>query len=197
MIIPTLKQLENTFQLVSLEVDTSKESDYTPNRYTVDDREMDLEGVLDEIKETPSYSKTIDVVGNQWDEASKRIIYDQPAILKVINDQVQNGIFDQIMTVVEKERLLGKLNNVSDIEAYKLVGDYLQSQNAFAQPAGQPKSTSSVTPKTKSTSSDPKVVSKKKAASGTKKAPGSKVEQDFNPLSMSDEDFEKIAVNRY
>mgnify|MGYP001555413170 CR=1 FL=1 len=129
------------------------------------------------------------MIGNKWDERSKQVLVDQPQVIKVINEHVSNGIYDKIMSVVERERILGRLSGLSDIEAYKQVGDALNAQGAFN---GQPSSTEPQ-PSVKATNNkvDPNVASKKKAASATRSKPTVKKQNDFNPLSMSDEEFEK------
>ena len=44
---------------------------------------------------------------------------------------------------------------------------------------------------------DPKLVSKKRAASSTQKTAPSKLPDDFNPLGMSDEEFGKLVVPKF
>lgn len=178
-----------------LDIDTNEDSNYKPNTYTVDDKQVELDGILEEIRDTNSFNTTIDVISNKWDEASKRVLYDNPNIIKIINEHVNSGIYDQISSVVESEKMLGRLTGMSDIEAYKAVGDALNAQGKFNNPANQQQvsNKSTVTKKV-----DPKLKDRKKAASSTKGKPSSsKVNDNFNPLSMSDEEFEKMASNKF
>ena len=114
-----------------LDLDASNAGAYKPTRHTVDDRELELDAVLDEIQETPSYTRTLDVVSNQWDASSKNVIANSPQVLKVINSHVQSGVFDLIVKEVEREKMFGRLSGLSDIEAYRQVGDAIQARGGF------------------------------------------------------------------
>lgn len=177
-----------------MDIDADEPTDYKPNTYTVNDKEVELDAVLDDIKESPAYAETIDVVGNKWDKASKQIILETPVMLRVINAHIENGIYKQITDVVEHERTLGRLTDISDFAAYKLVGDAMQAKGAFTgmQPATAPAAPPDDVPK-----ADPALKNRKRAASPTKNAPGKKAPADFNPLAVSDEEFEKIAGSQY
>ena len=180
-----------------LDMDVSK-SEYKPNTYTVDDKELELDAVLEQIQDTPTYSQTISVVGNKWDGPSKQVVAQNPQLLRVINDHMASGIYDRISTEVERERMLGRLIGIPDIEAYRLVGDAIEARGGFAdlakpaiQPAPVPATPLRVTPKAKA--EDPAIRAKKLAASAPKPAaPVKAAEMDFNPLSLSDDEFSKL-----
>ena len=181
-----------------LEMDVSK-SDYKPNTYTVHDREIELDSVLSDIQDTPTYSKTISIVGNKWDGESKKIIVENPQLIKVINDHMASGVFDLISNEVERQRALNRLNGVSDIEAYRLVGDEMHNRGALrpaSQPAQKVPGTVREPVPTKPAAQNQDTRSKKLAASTPKAAAPVKNDPDFNPLAMSDEDFAKIGNPR-
>ena len=181
-----------------LEMDVSK-SDYKPNTYTVHDREVELDSVLSDIQDTPTYSKTISIVGNKWDGESKKIIVENPQLIKVINDHMANGVFDLISNEVDRQRALNRLNGVSDIEAYRLVGDEMHNRGALrpaSQPAQKVPGTVREPVPAKPTAQNQDTRSKKLAASTPKAAAPVKNDPDFNPLAMSDEDFAKIGNPR-
>ena len=181
-----------------LEMDVSK-SDYKPNTYTVHDREVELDSVLSDIQDTPTYSKTISIVGNKWDGESKKIIVENPQLIKVINDHMANGVFDLISNEVDRQRALNRLNGVSDIEAYRLVGDEMHNRGALrpaSQPAQKVPGTVREPVPTKPAAQHQDTRSKKLAASTPKAAAPVKNDPDFNPLAMSDEDFAKIGNPR-
>lgn len=184
-----IKKLIKESGIDPMEIDVDAESDYKPNTYTVDDRQMELDEVLDSIQDTPTYSQTINVVSNKWDAASKQTISNNPQLLEVINDHMASGIYEQVSNVVERERTLGRLKGLSDLEAYRQVGDALHAKGQFEQKA--PVETGKkVVPKRKTKTEDPTLKRKKRAASSTKTKPAAKA-PDFNPLGMSDDDFEK------
>ena len=180
-----------------LDIDTEKEDEYRPSTYTVDDKEVELDGVLDEIRDTQSFKDTLGIITNKWDDSSKQVLYDNPGLIKVINEHVGAGVYTKIAGVIESERMFGRLTNMTDLEAYKHVGDAIMAKGGFQTSTEQPDTTESTdaAPVTKKT--DPKLNERRKAASSTKSASSSKKTNDFNPLAMSDEDFEKVSGSQF
>lgn len=166
---------------------------YQPSQRTVDDREVELDTVLDELRDSETYDQTLDVVGSKWDDQSKQIVADQPQLLKVINGHIASGVYDLISTEVERERVFGRLSDVSDIEAYRQIGDAMQESGAFDHLFSKETALVKNTPKA-ATPKPERVDSKKRrdkrrAASPSKPAAPSSGKADYNPLSMSDEEF--------
>lgn len=183
-----------------MDLAAEKASAYKQTAYAVDDREIELDTVLDELRDSPAYTRTLDVVSNKWDVASKQVVAQQPQLLKVISGHVANGIYDLISTEIERERVFGRLKGLSDIEAYRQVGDAIQARGGFdhlAQSQGQPKSTEPVIVQPKPKVEDDKLKDKRRAASSTKPAAPGAAAQDYNPLSMSDEEFAKLATPKF
>jgi len=175
-----------------LDIDTSEEVNYKPGNYAVTDKEFQLNQVLDEIKQTPSFDKTIRIVGKEWDSASKEVISSNPEIIGIINEHVFNGVYDKVQAVVDTERALGRLK-VSDIEAYREVADMLAQRGEIVSPGNEVNTpTPASVPKTKT--QDPAVVQqKRKAAAGTRKTAGKTDNASANYLNMTDDEFMKLA----
>ena len=182
-----------------MDIAADKAGEYSPKIHTVDEREFALDTVLDEIQASPSYNRTLSIVSSEWDGASKQLISDTPQLIKVINDHVERGIYDIINTEVEREKMLGRLTGLSDLEAYRKVGDAIQARGGFNHLSDQQEKTSEkvvVQPKPKA-ADDEKLKEKKRAASSSKPGVAKTVEEDFNPLNLSDEDFIKLAAERF
>ena len=186
-----------------MDLDAEKASAYRQTAYTVDDREIELDTVLDELQGSPAYNRTLDVVGTKWDAASKQVIAGAPQLLRVINDHIASGIYDVISKEVENERMFGRLNGLSDIEAYRKVGDALHARGAFnqlvqgsSQDQRQPAPGTVVPPKPKAVGDD-KRNAKKRAASSTKPALSPAQGEDFDPLALSDEEFSKLVNKKF
>jgi len=195
-----IKKLVKDSGLDPLDIDTDNIA-YKPNAYNVSDSEVALDGILDDIRDTSTFNTTIDIIGNKWDETSKDIIAKDPNIIKVINEHVGSGIFKKVSEVVERERILGRLNGLSDIEAYKQVGDAINANGGFGDPVQatptQPTSTSKSNSVNKANNPvDPKLKDKRKAAGSTKSKP-SKAKPQFDVLNMSDEEFEKMSASKF
>jgi hypothetical protein len=185
-----------------LELDADKAAGYKPTVRKIDEREVELDAVLDEIQTTPSYQRTIEIVSKEWDGPSKQVIADSPGLLRLINQHVQAGIYDLINTEVERERMFGRLQGLSDLQAYKQVGDAVQARGGFDHlgqaPQGQPNTPKPavVVPNTLKEEEE-RLKDKKRAASSPKPAAATTTPKDFNPLSMSDAEFSKLAQSRY
>lgn len=176
------------------DLNAEQDSDYSPKTYTVDDREIELDEVLDEIRTTPTFNDTIDLLSNKWDEQSRQIAVQNPQVIRTINEHMQNGIYAQIQPILERERMLGKLDGLSDLQAYRQIGDRL-----FA--AGKLNATSKSNdpaPKAKKPAPKPKPQNKqrKRAVAPPRKQSSNSIPSDFNPLALSDEEFEKQFSDR-
>lgn len=182
-----------------MDLDAEKAGAYKQSTYAVDDREMELDTVLDELQGTATYTRTLDVVSNKWDVASKQTVSQSPQLLKVINDHVASGIYDLISKEVDRERVFGRLKGLSDIEAYRQVGDSIQARGGFNHvgkaPVEKPAAPVIVVPKPKV--EDDKLKDKRRAASATQPAASTGVKADFNPLDLSDEDFGKLGNPKF
>jgi hypothetical protein len=183
-----------------MDFDAEKAGEYKPKIHSVDDREMDLDTVLEELQDTPSYNQTLQIVSKQWDGPSKQVIADSPQLLKVINGHVASGIYGLISAEVERERVFGRLNGLSDIEAYRQVGDAIQARGGFNHLGSSQAKTNTppvvVTPKPKKVDDD-KLNAQRRAASSTKPATPAAVLKEYNPLGLSDEEFMKVADGRF
>jgi len=180
-----------------MDLDAKKAEGYKPPSHKVDTKELELDEVMDEIQHSPAYPRTLEVVGKTWDATSRGIVAQHPQLLKVINAQIESGVFDQITAKVERDRLFGKFTGVSDIEAYRQVGAELQAQTTSNSPGRQeqPKVEVKQIVQPKPEKTDDEALKKKKiAAGGSKPTTPAAPAQDFNPLALSDEEFSKIRI---
>jgi len=182
-----------------LDIDQDADADYAPSKHTVDDAELAFDEVISVIQDTPTFSTTLEIVGDKWDNKSKLQVRESPQLLKIINDQVANGIYDTISQQVDKERMFGRLEGLSDIEAYHSVGDKIDKEGGFdhlnlSQAKVEPKTTPAqkILSVAKPAVKDVNLKDKKRAASPTKAgAPKAKAKQDYSYLALSDDEFEK------
>jgi hypothetical protein len=182
-----------------MDIDTSADSSYRSKDRRVTDEEYRFTSTLEEVASNPAGKEVVASINKDWDRKSKDAIWADPNIMRVLTSQKESGIFDQITTEIERRQTLGKLQGVAFIQAYKDVGEEMTQAGSFkAQatdentvPDPSQKSTQRVvktsTAKRNAVSNNDKV----KAASAPKSTPASKAKEDFNPLSMTDEEFEK------
>ncbi len=179
------------------DINIEEESDYTPSKYKVNDAEVDLDMVLAEIKDSPHYDKTIEVVSEVWDDKSKQKVAESPQLLTIINDHLASGVYELISQKVEKERMFGRLTGISDIDAYQKIGDAIQAEGGFDHLFKE--NTDTKTPDkpvkripTDKSKDDKGRKDKKRAAAPPKGGvTAKKTNEDFNPLALSDEEFDK------
>jgi len=184
-----------------LDLDESKAADYKPSVRRIDDREIELDQVLEEIQDSPAFNRTLHVVSKEWDQTSRQIIAEQPQLLKVLNAHMENGVFDMIAKELEHERMMGRLTGLSDIEAYRKIGDAIHARGGFnslgrqgnTAPAAKPM----MPPSKPKSESVEKVKEKKRAASPTVVSTPKAPPKEFNPLAMSDEEFSKLIKPQY
>lgn len=190
-----INQLLREGNIDPMDLDKDESEEYTPNTYTVEDAEVDLEMVLSDIRDTAEYKDTLNVVNNKWDEASRQVILKNPEALRTLHSHVEMGLYPKIQEIVESERVLGKLNNLSDIAAYKYVAEVLEKAGAFNQsPDTGKKPDSTKRKRTADKQKNQERTAKKKAASSPTSSPQKKggIPDDINILSMSDEEFAKF-----
>lgn len=180
---------------LSLDSDDNSE-EYKPGNYSVTDQEMALENVLDDVQSSPHYGRLMEVIGKEWDSSSKQVLGQNPAVISIIHNQMANGVFELISEEMHRQKALGGLTGLTDLEAYKQIGDSIQAAGGFDHIAQKQETTKPPAKKrvpSKSKAEDDKLKQRRKAASPTKGSDTSKKKNlaDFNPLNMSDEEFQK------
>lgn len=172
-----------------LDIDGS--ADYVPSNYNVSDQSLQLDEVLADLRGTPSFATTLQVVTEKWDKQSQNVIAENPELLRVINSHVDNGVYEKVMAQVNKARMLGQLTNVPDIVAYKMVGDELAKtqESQGVKPAGTVIAKQAEPIKQNVDLN----VNKRKQAVAPSKGKSKTVEEEFNPLNLSDDEFLRLA----
>ena len=192
-------------KLDPLDLSADKAAEYQPKTYKIDERELELDAVLQEIKDSEHYTRTLKVVSDKWDERSKAVIVANPEVLRIINEHMASGVYDITAKKLDNERMLGRMKGLSDIEAYKQIADQLNAEGAFnnlvasgstTKPTQEVKTPAPAKPApAKLSKAEQDAIDAKKRAAGSTKtvAPtGKTVAADFNPLNMSDEEFAKL-----
>lgn len=181
-----------------LDVDVKTETTYKPSDYSVSDTELELDSVLDDIKSSPNYAKTLTTVTKEWDDNSRNQAGANPNIIRIINRQMDSGVYDTVMEAVKYDRSIGNLKGLSDLEAYKTTGNRLEQEGVFnSVNSGQNTDVNSTVTQTNQ-KTEQKRKAQKKAAGPTKTTTKkvNKLPSDFNPLDLSDEEFEKFDPKR-
>lgn len=174
-----------------LDIDTEGSADYQPKNHSVGDKEFALDTVLEDLKDSPTFTKTIDVLTKEWDPKSKTAVADTPEIITIIDNHMSNGVYDKVNAVMQQEKALGKLTGVSDLDAYMQITAQLQETGVLTT-AGKQTDPATV-------SSDAKAIKLAEEAERTKareaaapvKHVATKEKAKTAFLNLSDDDFLK------
>lgn len=196
-----IKKLVKDSGLNPLEMDVEAESNYQAGDHRVADEEINFRTALDDLRSQPKGQESLVLMNTTWDQPSKAVLWKQPALMKIMHQQIESGVYGLINAEVERKRTLGQIPiDAPFLDAYKLVGDELAKAGAFndlASPGG------TTTPGTKTaiakTSATPNPVVKNGAqatAAAATRTSASPVKKIVNPLAMSDEEFLKQMEHR-
>lgn len=191
-----------------LDIDTNTESTYQEGSYQVTDQEVAFRTQLDDVMSTDSGKEMLTDINKSWDQVSKDVLWHQPELMSIIQEQRESGIYTTITEEMDRRRTMGQLPaNTPFLEAYKAIGDELHQQGVFTSeeaedpsikpeqgsdpaPSADPKPEKGAVVATRPASPRPSVDNGDKAgaAATTRSAPG-KAKEATNFLSMSDDDF--------
>jgi hypothetical protein len=164
-----------------------EEKEYSKKSYSITDKEYEVDEVINELKTSENFDKVIGIVDG-FDDNSKQMIIDSPEIMKVLDGHVSSGVYDAIVAKIEQEKALGRLGNVSELEAYETIGKKMYESGELKIANEEPPSPKQEVKK----SIDKKVEKARKSMAPVKSKPVKKrSKQEYNPLAMSDEEFEK------
>lgn len=182
-----------------MDIDTGSESTYKPSSHAVSDAEFRFTDTIKEVASDPVGKSLIIDINKTWDDSSKQALWEDPDLLPILREQRENGVFDKISGEITKRQTLGTLSlNEPFIHAYLKVGKEMDAKGLLVPATASAQATSPGQPsqnkvletrtarRTKVTNSD-----KARAASPVRTSGSKTVSQDFNPLAMSDEEFEK------
>jgi len=180
-----------------LDIDTEVPIDYKPTDYSVTDKEYHLDQILDEIKDTDTFNKTINVLTKEWDVKSKSTISDNPEIIGIINSHMGNGVFDKVNAMLQQEKALGKLSGIADVDAYRQIAEHMHKTGILHEQGSNKKGTPKVSSETETNSqANANRNKQRKAVAPVKQTTTKKTTSNEDFLGLSDEEFMKKYANR-
>jgi hypothetical protein len=188
--VGAIRKLVKDSGIDTFDLDSEDGPAYQPKNHQVDDKTYNLGETLDNLRGTDKFETTSKIVGEEWDDASRAALYENPNVLNVIHQHVQSGQYEVIADRVEQLRMMNRLpEGISNLDAYGVVAKQLAEETQQAQKADP------VTPAVKKPvpKTDAKREKQRKAAGGTRSRPGAVSETLDSEaiLDMSDEAFEK------
>jgi hypothetical protein len=119
-----------------IDLDLEDSTPYEATDHQVSDEELELDEVLDSIRHTEAFKRTSHVITQEWDKRSQEVLMGIPSLIGALNSHIELGYYDKIVDKVRYERSLGRLRGLSDLDAYRTVGDAMEAQGVFGTPAG-------------------------------------------------------------
>jgi hypothetical protein len=172
-------------------IDIDLESvNYQAGNYQVSDAEANFTEALNNLKDSTGGTETLQEINSQWDSQSKDILWQDPDLLRVINEQRQSGVYQMIVNEIDRQRTLGNIPpNAPFLEAYKRVGDYLVGQQQTQNTRRQAVATRVGNMPRSNVVNSARVKAAAPTRTNTRRS-----ERFINPLELSDEDFLKLKV---
>ena len=167
-------------------------SNYIPNNHELSDQQYNLETVLDEIYHSPE-SNEIKKIIHSLDPASSQEFMEHPEYFKSLQNQIQNGFYQEVMNEIDHRRLVGdpSIDDLNWYETYMKVGNDLYAEKQKSIYRDQQQQLQNLQQQQAQAYYQQQ---RKSAARPTRGS--SPVQQQFDPLSMSDEEFSKLDVNQ-
>jgi len=178
-----IKKVLKEANIDPLDIDINEESNYRPQNHIISQAELEYENIISSIKDTPEFATTVKVVTEVWDETSRRAMFENPKLIKGLNEEIQMGRFDYIQSLIEQRKLLGKDNGMSDLEMYREIATAMDMQQQQQQQVATPKMTTP-TPKVE----NPAIIQQKKQAGISTKKTSNAVKK-YDPARLSDDEF--------
>ncbi len=163
--------------------------EYQPQNHLISDQELEIEEALNSIEGSPSQQKTLDVMTKQFDAKSRQIISENPRYIVALNDDIESGIYENVMEAVQYKRDMRQVKpGISDMELYIETVQELSADSAPQPTHVNPSEDAKPNPKRIGSNR------KRKVAMGGSRSSGKTVKKEYDPvevMSMADEDFEK------
>jgi len=105
--------------------DEDDEAPYIQTNYGKNETQLDIEEITGKIQNDKEFKITTDVIDNQWDDTSRRMIAENPNMITGLHNDIVNGVYDKVAPAAMKMKVLDG-NSKSDIEYYMLAGEQLR-----------------------------------------------------------------------
>lgn len=173
-----------------MDLDLEKENTYKPEPYTVSDSELEMQEVKEALKGSTYLQPLLNDISTKWDDKSSEELMQNPKDIEVLHAHMEEGIYDQIVSNLDKQKALGNTQGMSDVSAYKAIFKQMYP-DTVEEVAPQIQQPAMQETKVEEVAKAQKVKQDKLAATSTVKPSSKKtVLPDSNISDMSDEEFD-------
>ena len=99
--------------------------EYVPTNYGKNETQLDIEEITGRIQGDEEFKITTNVIDEQWDDTSRRMIAENPNMITGLHNDIKSGVYDHVAPAAMKMKVLDG-NSKSDIEYYMLAGEQLR-----------------------------------------------------------------------
>lgn len=181
-----IQQLLKTHNIDPLDIDIDIDNEqngntYSPTPYGKTETHQRIHEVTSAISSDKEYALTVDVIQNQWDDASKGTFAENPEYIQALHNDIKSGVYDKVAPIAAKIKTLDG-NIRSDIEYYMLAGQQVTQQSSAEEKNQKAQADMKKSEKTSSEAA------RKRAAASTNSRADSRGITDY--LDDNDENFE-------
>lgn len=116
-----------------------EESPYVPVSHRISDERFAFQNAIDDLKRTSDYDKVNEAIG-KFDDASKQEFFKDPSKLRDLAGHINSGFFDKIQSELDHLRAVdsNEIHGLSDFDAYTKIGNEMLRRQYQAQMQQQP-----------------------------------------------------------
>lgn len=109
---------------------------YQGSNHIISDEELNFNSAVETLKKHTRGAELSGVIAQEWDEASKDFLWNNPNVINVLLNHVDSGVYDQIISEMDRRSILGISGNEPYMKRYQDIGNELFGSTD--QPAPQP-----------------------------------------------------------
>ena len=113
-------------------------SEYTPDNHARSDTEYAIRNVLRRIEDSPEYEGTLRTVKQDWDDASRDVISQEPEIIQTLCEHRENGVFKAVSDRMSTDEALGRFDSkLSMLDRYRATAETMVNEGILRPAGGQ------------------------------------------------------------
>lgn len=114
----------------TLDLDVDSETNYKPTQHGLTEHQLDIKDIESRISGDVEYTKTTNVVNNEWDTGSQQKLFENPGMIEALHSDVKSGVYDVVSQMATKQKLLNPVMGMTDLDYYMSAGKQYYSDKA-------------------------------------------------------------------
>jgi len=171
------------------------EKPYVPTNHKMSDEKVAFLDVVDELRANNSYDAVSSAL-DKWDDSSRQKFLDDPNKLLTLGNHISSGLYDAVNKELDHLRMVGdpRIQGMNDFDAYTAIGDAMLQQQQYAYAQQQQQAYAQQQQQYYQVQQQQQIQNRKASVAPTRPTVSPSVSQ-YDPLTMSDEEFSKLDLN--